>query len=773
MLDIPNAAPPSPPDGGLPPDMAASGADFVVQAVADLGPKGQQIVLDAWTTARQGMADEAQACRALLADLRARKLHAAADTVGRAAAAHFPAEPWPLIDLAASRARLGNNAATLALGREIIAAFPHEGDGPRYALTGLMGLGRKQEAQDLFREVSLDPALHGLHREEWFLSMGIKLGLEREDYALVALYAAALREVEPENLAGFVGGAMALRKLRRKEEARDIAQRGTELHPTSLFLWKELASATRGLTDPEHAYDIYEEMIRRFPDSPAGYSGALGLSSRLVQPAVTRALLARALDAFPKEKAIVALAARTALKSNQVDQAGEHWRTLIKQSPDDPQLRLTAAMSLIKQRKGRRQRLPSVLRQIDKIHRLFPDFIPAYTAHLGVLREAAQIGTAARLAKEWGKRFPADQELAIARAQIEEECERFDDAVKVLKAVRRRSTPSPDCEAAYIRALCLASRMEEAEAACQTALESFADEPAILTEYVRIATRRGDWADAARRCAFAQRRRPRDYALTKLALSIRTQLVGDDESLAGMEPVVGSLAAVDVSPEETAVMLSCESLGATSAGCEFGLVQRRFGAEPFGMFRWALIGIDRLTVALENQFADVGSEETTELAIRRESATHQEYYVVDKKVGYLTHTFVKAEDSPEDRMLKQSVRRVRFLRGKLIEDLHAAEKVFIYKFAMKFDEAALRGMFAVLRTYGPCTLLCVTFSDQNHPKGELQMLEPGLFVGRTGMFMDAVVPDEQGVDTETWFAHCRDVVAWHKAQRAAVVGAGG
>ena len=428
---------------------------------------------------------------------------------------------------------------------------------------------------------------------------------------------------------------------------------------------------------------------------------------------------------------------------------------------------MLAAMSLLKQRKGRRQRLPTVLAKLDKIHAKFPDYVPAYTAHLGVLREAARIGTAATLSKEWGKRFPADQDLAIARAQIEEECERFSHAVRVLKAVRRRSTPTPECEAAYIRALCLDSRMDDAEAACQEALEGFGDEPAVLTEYVRIATRRGDWHEAARRCAFAQQRRPRDPSMTRLALSIRTQLVGDETALEGMEPVVGSLAAVDVSPEETAVMLSCESQGATSAGCEFGLVQRRFGAEPFGLFRWALIGIDRLTEALDNRFEHVGSEATTELAIRRESATHQEYYVVDKKVGYLTHTFVKAEDSPEDRMLKQSVRRMRFLRDKLIENLHAAEKVFIYKFAMKFDEAALRRMFASLRKYGPCTLLCVTFADQNHPKGELQMLEPGLFVGRTGMFMDAVVPDEHGVDTDMWFRHCRDVVSWHQAQRAA------
>ncbi len=756
-------------------DRAGTGANFVTEALdADDAPSaGRTIALELWAEARADGSEEAAACQATLAGLRARKLNAAADAIARAAIARFPGAPWPLIDLAAARARMGNHQAALALGREIMEAHPDEGEGAHFVLTALNGLGRKQETQELFAKVSLDPALHGLHREEWFLVLGIKLGLAREDYSLVSLYAAALREVKPENVSGYVGGSMALRKLGRAEEAQEVAKRGTEIDPQSLFLWKELALATRALNQSEAAYDIYEEMMRRFTDQPAGHLGALTLSLKTSDYARTRALLTRALEAFPKNSQIVALAARMALKSDQIDEASELWRSLIKQAPDKPDLRLQAAMSLLKQRKSRRKRLPVVLAKLDEIHEAFPDFVPAYTAHLGVLREAMQIGTAARHATAWGKRFPADQDLAIARAQIDEECERFDHAVKVLKAVRGRSTPTPHCEAAFIRALSLAGRMDDAEAACQAALELFADEPDILTEYVRLATRRGDFAEAARRAGFAQQRRPRDGAMTRLALSIRTQLVGDEALLAslGADPVIGSLAAVDVVPEETEIMLSCESLGATSAGCEFGLVQRRFGAEPFGMFRWALIGIEKLTKALLNKFEDVGSEATTELAIRRESATHQEYYVVDKKVGYLTHTFVKAEDSPEDRMLKQSVRRVRFLRDKLIENLHAAEKVFIYKFAMKFDEDALRRMFAAVRTYGPCTLLCVTFADQNHPSGELQMIEPGLFVGRTGMFMDAVVPDEHGVDTRTWFAHCRAVVEWHKAQRAAAAAA--
>ncbi len=710
------------------------------------------------------------ACAAFIQALRHEKLHQAAEAVATAAGARYPAAAWPLVELAHSHARAGNHAAVLELATRIIASFPDEPAGPRTMLTALLGLDRKHDAQIFFRDLSLDPAQHTLHREEWFLMFGIKLNMQRADYALVTLYATALREVAPGNAAGFIGGAAALRELQRPQEAEAVAQEGVALHPDSPFLWKELALVAQDLNQIDLAYARWAELTSRFPKSAAGYIGAISLSSKLSQPAMSQKILADALRAFPRNPFILAAAARLALRSNRTEEATGHWQTLIENAPEDPAVPLAAAKALMSRRRGRIKRLPGVLRRLEKMHEDFPDYAPAYTFHLTVLREAGKIGEARKFAALWSRKFPDDQDLAIARANIAEEAEEYDEALRIIAEARARSTRTATCEAAYVRALCLAGRIAEGEAACLAALEDFPSDPPVLNEHVRIATRQGDWAEALRRAVQALRKRPRDGGMMKLVQSIRAQVVDDEGLLASLmddtTPTAGSLAGADATPEETAVLLGCESLGATSAGCEFGLVQRRFGAEPFGLFRWALIAIDRLTHALRTEFAGVGSDETTELAIRRESATHQEYYVVDKKVGYLTHTFVKVEDSPEDRMLKQSIRRVRFLKAKLIEDLHAAEKIFVYKYALKFDLALLRDMFAAVRGYGNGTVLCMTLADATHPKGSIEMIEPGLFVGRTGFFMDAVVPDEQGVDTEIWFAMCKHVVDWHAAQRA-------
>ena len=746
--------------------------DFVANALrnAGIGKGALAAALTIWAGARKSATSEEQACEETVQALVRERMHPAAEAVAAAAAIQFPASAWPLGELAALRARAGDHNGSLAYASKIRDAFPEDPAGYRYTLTALMGLDRKHEAQIVFRDLSLDPGQHTLHREEWFLILGIKLGMQRADYGVTALYAAALREVSPENPAGYVGGAAALRELERPEEAQAVATEGVSKHPDNLFLWKELALAAQDRNQIELAFERWNELTRRFPKSVSGYVGAIGLSNKLIQPKTTQKLLNDALKAFPHNAFILGAAARFALQSNRTEEASQHWQTLIERSPDDPTIQLAAAKSLMSRKRGRIKRVPDVLGRLEKMHAEFPDFAPAYTLHLNVLREAGKIGQAVKLAAAWAEKFPAEQDLAIARAMIAEEREEPAAALAIIEAVRARSAPTPACEAAYVRALCLIDRIDEAETVCQAALADFPSDPPILTEHVRIATRRGDWSEALRRAVQALRKRPRDGGMMKLVQSVKAQVVDDDELLASImdetTPTAGSLAGADATPEETAVLLACESLGATSAGCEFGLVQRRFGAEPFGMFRWALIAIDRLTYALRNQFAEVGSDDTTELAIRRESASHQEYYVVDKKVGYLTHTFVKVEDSPQDRMLKQSIRRVRFLKAKLIEDLHAAEKIFIYKYALKFDLALLREMFAAVRSYGNGTVLCMTLADATHPKGTIEMIEPGLFVGRTGFFMDAVVPDEQGVDTEIWFAMCKHVVDWHAGQRA-------
>ena len=246
--------------------------------------------------------------------------------------------------------------------------------------------------------------------------------------------------------------------------------------------------------------------------------------------------------------------------------------------------------------------------------------------------------------------------------------------------------------------------------------------------------------------------------MQRLVRRARAQVIEDgaapDEAAAG-------------TPEETAtaeLFARFESLGATSAGCEFGLVQRRFGTEPLGLLRWARIDLEGLIEALNTRFEGMGLEENTQLVVQRASANHSEYFIQDKRSGYWTHTFVKVEDVPYDRMLKQSLRRVQFLRSKLLEELEASDKIFVFKATRRLDPHDLERLFAALRQYGDYPLLCVTLADDKTKVGTLEMVRPGLFVGCAAMFMDAGISRERGVDAERWHFFCERVAAWRDGQ---------
>jgi tetratricopeptide (TPR) repeat protein len=357
----------------------------------------------------------------------------------------------------------------------------------------------------------------------------------------------------------------------------------------------------------------------------------------------------------------------------------------------------------------------------------------------------------------WGERFPADPRLAMARAAVAEAQGKPEEGLACVARARSLAPGTGALEAAYVRALTALGRVEEAEAACEAALAQSPDHIGLLKEYIGLATRRGDWHGAVQRALLAQRRRPNDPEVERMVRRAKTQVVGDPEG--GSEPTPE--AADDTPKPASAALLSrYESLGATTGGCEFGLVQRRFGTEPLGLLRWARIDLEGVITNLLNQFDGMGLPENTQLVVQRASASHQEYFIADSRSGYWTHTFVHVEHAEFDRMYKQSVRRVAFLRSKLLEELQFGNKIYAFKATHRPAEADLFRLHDALCTYGNYRLLIVTLAGSKADIGKLTMIRPGLFVGESGMFMDAGVGRERAIDTELWHYFCDQVAQW-------------
>jgi hypothetical protein len=201
------------------------------------------------------------------------------------------------------------------------------------------------------------------------------------------------------------------------------------------------------------------------------------------------------------------------------------------------------------------------------------------------------------------------------------------------------------------------------------------------------------------------------------------------------------------------LMLEFESLG---DNCEFGLVQRRAGVEPMGLFRFAFSRIDTLEAALRASFRGF---ENIEVSVRPDGE------IIFTPVGYsfTTHTWSTATDSDLSEHRARLSKRNVFLRERLLALLETGERIFVRKGSRR-DE--IDRLHAALRSYGPNILLWVTGANYKHPPGTVEMIAPGLLRG----YVDRFAPYDQAADFsfECWVSVCRAAFALRAAAAAAL-----
>jgi len=219
------------------------------------------------------------------------------------------------------------------------------------------------------------------------------------------------------------------------------------------------------------------------------------------------------------------------------------------------------------------------------------------------------------------------------------------------------------------------------------------------------------------------------------------------------------------------VIWSCNSKawGGRGLGCEFGMFQREFGAEPLGLLRWADMPYEGLIFVLENRFEGVGAPENTEVFVNREN-TRPEYCTRDRRDFMFMRAFVYEDEMPHERMQKQALRRIGFLKDKLIADLESGSKVFVYRLTDRnLTEAELARLHRAVRSYGENTLLYVRYADASHPNGTVEGAAPGLMVGYIDRFK--MGPDGElsaSPPSASWLAICKTAYARFKAAPLAI-----
>ena len=358
-----------------------------------------------------------------------------------------------------------------------------------------------------------------------------------------------------------------------------------------------------------------------------------------------------------------------------------------------------------------------------------PDDLSAICCLVSTLTQARNFDDAEMVGAEAIKRFPAAAELLHTLAWIPHTRNDWGLASERWRSVTQidsKSAPAFACLATALRGL---NRFDEAEIACRQAIALDPTTLLFQIDFASLAGARGDESEAKQRWGELRARHADDPgALGTIGFHEMQQQFRSLD--AQFTPVTGEMEVIvdDHEAHLRRLFISMESLG---DNCEFGTVQRKFGAEPLGLLRFASVSVPDLTSALIDRFCTMGTSDS----LRLEVISTGEYIIHDA-YGIVMHSFVHEREISHDIFLDQIRRRVTFLRSKLITDLEEANKLFVYKAraGMSVEDALM--LFRATRTYGPARLLCVLLADRAHPPGHVEIMDDGLFIGYISKFAE-------------------------------------
>ncbi len=347
---------------------------------------------------------------------------------------------------------------------------------------------------------------------------------------------------------------------------------------------------------------------------------------------------------------------------------------------------------------------------------------------------------------EWAEQDASCAELlAIARANLAEQRQDWGLAAEFWRTLTKLHPRSPEGFIGLANCLNRLKLWSEADIAIKDAVENFPENLYAHMVWASTANLMSDYAEAAERWALVETRFPDfpDAVSHRKSNAFRAREVAGEDVYDMAEANVVPIAAPEIADQWTlaredpeamkSFFMQFESLG---RNCEFGGIQRHFGAEPISLLRWAATEPESLLSALSARLAGIGdTAQTTQIL-----AADEEYYLLDGAYGLTLHTTVKKHEAEADAVFRKHTRRLAFLRDKLISDLTDAAKIFVYM-APRMDRKMILSISKALTLFGPGLLLCVILQDDGHPPGHVEVVSAQLLIGYL---------DQEGLIGNTW-----------------------
>ena len=493
----------------------------------------------------------------------------------------------------------------------------------------------------------------------------------------------ALIEQDPGSAEPRLVAAELLARQGRQDEAEKLLMAGLDLTPDNRELASAYARAPQNRGDKPEAATRWLAYCARFPDDPRGFEMA-GI---------------QLIDLGQLEDAEKILTTGTWLPQ-----------------PGSEVLRNHARVAQI------RSDWPEALRRWDAFRKQFPQDPGGYSGAAFTRHQIAlgEIRAADALLEDGLRLFPRNGDIIGTYARIAQTRRAWTDALDRWEICIQQLPDDPVGYSGLGDVLRLLGRFDAAESALAEGAAKSPAHPGILSTLARVAHDRHDWPAALDRWKAYLDLFPNDSIAQAQLQLVLTELDRFQEAAALPSGQVAP-AVADGPPPPAHLMLRFESLG---QNCEFGVVQRHYGAEPLGLLRFSSTPLHLLVAALNNDLAGIGEPENTKLGVQT-----GEYVTSDSRYHMLMHTFIRAGDDDPQKRHGSFCRRLQYLRDKLLGDLADARKIFVYSWEEAAEDSDIRDLHRALNRFGANRLLFVRAADREHAAGTLRKLDDGLLVG--------------------------------------------
>jgi tetratricopeptide (TPR) repeat protein len=369
------------------------------------------------------------------------------------------------------------------------------------------------------------------------------------------------------------------------------------------------ARAAQEREDWAEAARLWIAYCDRFADDAGGFVLAAEALQRLSQIDEAEQILARGLQLHLKNRVLRAAHARIAERRGDWAPAVARWQIFLQHFPEEPSGYRGAGNAF--NQLGQAQ-----LRQADE-----------------VLREGVV-------------RFPLDGDLLGTHARMAASRRLWLEALARWQVYMERLFDDPTGYAGACNAAIELSRLDQAETFARQGLAKFPEHHGLLGAHARLASEQRDWPEALKRWTIFRERFPSDPEGHNQVRLVLNELGRFTEADRGFEEALSRLA-----PDKSRadLFLRFESLG---DNCEFGVVQRYFGADPLGLLRFTHTPPDLLRDALDAKFLGVGEPENTVLFGNR-----GEWITQDTRYLMAMHTQLRENANERDRTFGLICRR--------------------------------------------------------------------------------------------------------------------